>query len=129
MTTIDGYDELLALRKRGLRPDTAVLITDSEVIEHQWRDILRDQHPALSVAGEVPPCAVLRIRSEQPHNLIAIRGLPVLALLVRASSAPWLYAIRLAKPGELVEATGADAYRTARLCSINFLTEWLEAQA
>jgi hypothetical protein len=124
---IDGYAELLAVRGRNLRPDTAVLLTDSEVIEFQWREILRDSHPTFRprVVGPTPGCTVLRIRNETPHNLIALRGLEVLAMLTRASSLPWMEQVRQAKPGDLVEVHGAQAYAMARMCAQNFLIDWL----
>jgi hypothetical protein len=126
--TIDGYADLLALRGRNFRPDTAVLITDSEVIEHQWREILQDRFPSFraTVTGPVGGCTVLRIRNEKPHNLVAVRGLDVIALLTRKTSLPWLEMIRLAKPADSVEVTGPMAYRTARACAQKFLMDWLE---
>jgi len=125
---IAGYAELLHLRGRHFRPGTAVLITDSDVIEHQWREILRDGLPTLEVqpVASVPACNVLRIRNEPPHNLIAIRGLEVIALLTRQTSLPWLEFIRQAKPAEVVEVTGPMAYRTARACAEKYLMECLE---
>jgi hypothetical protein len=124
---IDGYAELLEVRGRNLRPDTAVLLTDSEVIEFQWREILRDRFPSFRPTGMGPTggCCVLRIRNEAPHNLIALRGLEVLAMLTRSNSMPWMEQVRLAKPADLVEAHGAQAYAMARLCAQNFLMDWL----
>jgi hypothetical protein len=126
---IAGYAELLHLRGRNFRPDTAVLITDSDVIECQWREILRDGLPTLEVqaVASVPACNVLRIRDEPPHNLVAIRGLEVIALLARSTSLPWLEMIRQAKPAEVVEVTGPMAYRTARICAEKYLLDFLEA--
>ena len=101
---IDGYAELLEIRSRNLRPDTAVLLTDSEVIEYQWREIVRDRFPSFKATAIGPKggCVVLRIRNEKPHNLVAIRGLEVLAMLTgqrsKASKVPsaiaWLGSCR-----------------------------------
>jgi hypothetical protein len=128
MSHIDGYDDLLALRGRNFRPDTAVLITDSDVIEYQWREVLWDRFPSFKarVTGPVGGCTALRIRNEKPHNLVALRGLEVIALLTRKTSRPWLEMIRLAKPADLVEVTGPEAYRTARAIAHRFLMDWLE---
>jgi hypothetical protein len=69
---IDGYADLLDIRSRNFRPDTAVLLTDSEVIEYQWREIVRDRFPSFkaTVVGPKGGCCVLRIRNEQPHNCL-----------------------------------------------------------
>jgi hypothetical protein len=128
MTRIDGYNELFGLRMRKFRPEAVVLITDSEVIEHQWREITHTGG-LWDMQAAVPPCSVLRIRNEKPHNLIAIRDLPVLALLTRQASLPWLEMIRLAKPSELVEQCGPHAYAVARLATQNFIEALLEEPA
>jgi hypothetical protein len=125
---IDGYAELLEVRGRNLRPDTAVLLTDSEVIEFQWREILRDRFPSFrpTVMGPTGGCCVLRIRNEAPHNLVALRGLTVLALLTGQRSKPWLEMIVAAKPADAEIIEGAHCYRVARIASQKFLMDWLE---
>ena len=120
MSYIRGYESLLAARRTGLAPDLAVLITDSDVIEHQWAEICRDH---VSRETEEVPCNVLRIVNEEPHGLVAIRGLPVIALLARASSRLWAPAIEAAKPSDLFLATGAEAYALAERMSQDYYAE------
>jgi hypothetical protein len=119
---IDGYAELLELRRSGQIPDTAILLTDSEVIEWSWAEILRD-HPA--VDREVPPCAVLRIRKEEPHDLLALRGLHVICLLARKSSETWLARARSARPADIVPVVGPEAYRVSARLADAFFDQWM----
>lgn len=121
---IDGYADLLDLRRSGLRPEK-VLITDSETIEWSWSEILRD-HPAQQ--AEVPPCCVLRIRNEAPHDLMALRGLPVLSMLARSSSDAWTPAINAAKPSAHIFFRGADAITSAAELADEYFDRWLEGK-
>jgi len=120
---IDGYADLLDLRRDGLRPAGAVLITDSEVIEFSWSEILRE-HPAKP--GQVPPCAVLRIRNEEPHDLPALRGLPVISMLARKASEPWTAKIDAARPVAHIFFRGADAIQSAAELADEYFDRWLE---
>ena len=121
---IAGYADLLHLRRSGFVPETAILLTDSDVIEWSWAEILRD-HPV--VAGEVPHCAVLRIREEEPHDLKALRGLDVICLLTRQSSETWLERARSARPADLVPVLGSEAYRVSASLADAYFDEWVAA--
>jgi hypothetical protein len=126
---IRGYDDLLAARTAGMRPDQAVLLTDSEVIEYQWREVTHDGVLWGVIDNEPPPCHVLRIVNHKPHNLIALRGLPVLAMLTRKTSAEWVPMIEQAKPEDCVIRMGAEAYSTSRIVSRAFLESLVEQTA
>lgn len=121
---IAGYEDLLALRRSGHRPDGPVLLTDSPTIEFSWAEILKD-HPAKN--GEVPPCAVLRIVDEEPHDLTAIHGLPVLCMLVRKVSVPWVEQANRAKPSAVIEFYGKDAIDCAAEMADTFFDNWVGA--
>jgi hypothetical protein len=120
---IDGYADLLDLRRDGLRPAGYVLITDSEVIEFSWSELLRE-YPAQP--GQVPPCSVLRIRNEGPHDLTALRGLPVISMLARKSSEPWSAKIDAAKPVSHVFFRGLDAIQSAAELADEYFDRWME---
>lgn len=126
---ISGYVELFNARRRGEKPDAAVLLTDSEVIEAQWRELTLDSVLWTVIDRVPPPCNVLRIRNESPHNLIAIRGLHVLALLTGKRSLPWVELVHQAKPAALEIRTGSACYELARAMSRSFLESLLEEPA
>ena len=107
---IDGYADLVELRRERKRPEL-VVITDSPTVLFDWRPLTGNGIP---VARESPECCALLVRRRAACNLIALRGIDVLVLIADPDVLGLVESIAEARPSRLEVINGPTVYAAAR---------------